>query len=114
MCPERMNADQRLLYEVLMDIWQKQSRRIVVYTMSILALCLGVVLGMLYGTRQSMRQAAKIAVGLQTQVSQNREMIEGMARDRTVEQQRYLNLLAAFENVKRSAQNAQKSAKEKR
>lgn len=103
MAPYRLNDDQRLLYEALADIWLNQSRKVVICIAATLAVALGIVIGVLMGTRQTLRQTAAIASGLHQQVEQNRALIEALARDRTTEQQRYQNVIAAFESVRRRA-----------
>jgi hypothetical protein len=53
MSHERLNDDQRLLYECLRDIWDRQSRNIILAICLAIALAVGVTVGVIRGTRTS-------------------------------------------------------------
>lgn len=101
MTPEYLNDDQRLLYECLKTIWLEQGRKIVLTVLMALMILFGIIVGVLSGTRQSLRQTAEISQGLHTQMETNRSMIGQMVQESRLQQQRYQNLIAAFEMVRR-------------
>lgn len=110
----RLNADQRLLFEQLMVIWQIQARKVILGTALALGVALGITTGVLVSARQSLHKTARMAKNLHEQVVMNRLMIEAVARDRVLDQQRYQNLIAAFESVRRRAASDRQGAKQDR
>lgn len=100
---QELREAQVFLVEELRGIWFRESNKIVVAILLALSLLSGVVVGILQGTRATLRQTAYVTAQLQEEVALNRTHIERLTRQNALDQQRYHTLLMAFESLKRKA-----------
>ena len=75
MSPERLDPDQRLLYDALHEIWTKQARRVMLACALIASVATGITLGAVWGMRLSLRQTASVIKSLEERGELDRELV---------------------------------------
>jgi MFS superfamily sulfate permease-like transporter len=107
MSPERLNHDQKLLYECLVDIWNKNTARIMAVCAVFACLVIGVACGVLYGSRAALRQTAYVIRELEERTRLDRDLLL-----HTSEQQRRADierssLIATINRMRRDLEKSQ-------
>ncbi len=101
MSRDSLHPDQQLLYEVLLDIWTKQAKRVVLAVCLSTSLLMGLSLGLIRGTRRSLRQTAVLMRNLDREVRINQVMILQQEQERRLSEVEHQMLVKTFVLLRR-------------
>lgn len=81
MSPDRLDPDQRLLYDALHDIWTRQARKVMLAWFIIASIGTGITMGAVYQMRISLKQTAVVIKRLEERGDLDRQLVLHAAQE---------------------------------